>query len=122
MLLTLCALLTRCRTVPCRLVSRRAVLTRAVSCAAGANVFLTDECRCLKLGDFGCSVKIVAHTTMQGEVKGLVGTPGEPSSALPPPPPPSSGGQYKEAQRRADSIELIFDGHGDFNVTLAGQR
>ena len=42
----------------------------------GANIFLTDECRCLKLGDFGCSVKIVAHTTMQGEVKGLVGTPG----------------------------------------------
>ena len=41
----------------------------------GANVFLMDECRCLKLGDFGCSVKIVAHTTMQGEVKGLVGTP-----------------------------------------------
>ncbi|XP_043225859.1 mitogen-activated protein kinase kinase kinase 4-like [Amphibalanus amphitrite] len=41
----------------------------------GANIFLTDECRCLKLGDFGCSVKIVAHTTMQGEVKGLVGTP-----------------------------------------------
>ncbi|XP_037079140.1 LOW QUALITY PROTEIN: mitogen-activated protein kinase kinase kinase 4-like [Pollicipes pollicipes] len=41
----------------------------------GANVFLTDECRRLKLGDFGCSVKIVAHTTMQGEVKGLVGTP-----------------------------------------------
>ena len=28
----------------------------------------------LKLGDFGCAVKIKAHTTMPGELQGFVGT------------------------------------------------
>ncbi|XP_048506193.1 mitogen-activated protein kinase kinase kinase 4 isoform X2 [Athalia rosae] len=39
-----------------------------------ANVFLTDEENCLKLGDFGSAVKIKAHTTMPGELQGFVGT------------------------------------------------
>ena len=30
----------------------------------------------LKLGDFGCAVKIKAHTTMPGELQGFVGTQG----------------------------------------------
>ena len=40
----------------------------------GANIFLTDEMQNLKLGDFGCAVKIKAHTTMPGELQGFVGT------------------------------------------------
>lgn len=43
----------------------------------GANIFLTDEMQNLKLGDFGCAVKIKAHTTMPGELQGFVGTQGE---------------------------------------------
>ncbi|KAF7988197.1 hypothetical protein HCN44_007691 [Aphidius gifuensis] len=39
-----------------------------------ANIFLTDQGRCLKLGDFGSAVKINTHTTMPGEVKDFVGT------------------------------------------------
>ncbi|XP_046611191.1 mitogen-activated protein kinase kinase kinase 4 isoform X1 [Neodiprion virginianus] len=39
-----------------------------------ANIFLTDEENCLKLGDFGSAVKIKAHTTMPGELQGFVGT------------------------------------------------
>ncbi|XP_045197016.1 mitogen-activated protein kinase kinase kinase 4-like isoform X2 [Mercenaria mercenaria] len=39
----------------------------------GANIFLTSS-GCLKLGDFGCSVKLKNHTTMVGEVNSLVGT------------------------------------------------
>ncbi|XP_076665905.1 mitogen-activated protein kinase kinase kinase 4 [Andrena cerasifolii] len=39
-----------------------------------ANIFLTDEGNCLKLGDFGSSVQIKAHTTMPGELQGFVGT------------------------------------------------
>ncbi|XP_052808624.1 mitogen-activated protein kinase kinase kinase 4-like isoform X2 [Mya arenaria] len=39
----------------------------------GANIFLTSS-GCLKLGDFGCSVKLKNHTTMVGEVNKLVGT------------------------------------------------
>lgn len=39
----------------------------------GANIFLTSKGR-LKLGDFGCSVKLKNHTTMAGEVNSLVGT------------------------------------------------
>lgn len=42
----------------------------------GANIFLTDEMQNLKLGDFGCAVKIKAHTTMPGELQGFVGTQG----------------------------------------------
>lgn len=44
---------------------------------AGANIFLTDEGNCLKLGDFGSAVKIKAHTTMPGELQGFVGTQGK---------------------------------------------
>lgn len=43
---------------------------------AAANIFLTDEGNCLKLGDFGSSVQIKAHTTMPGELQGFVGTQG----------------------------------------------
>lgn len=39
-----------------------------------ANIFLTNDRSCLKLGDFGSAVKIEAHTTMPGELKGYVGT------------------------------------------------
>lgn len=39
-----------------------------------ANIFLTNEGNCLKLGDFGSAVKIQAHTTVAGELQGLVGT------------------------------------------------
>ena len=35
----------------------------------GANIFLTEELKTLKLGDFGCAVKIKAHTTMPGELQ-----------------------------------------------------
>ncbi|KAK0097700.1 hypothetical protein PV326_014408 [Microctonus aethiopoides] len=39
-----------------------------------ANIFLTDQTNCLKLGDFGTAVKIKSHTTMIGELQGFVGT------------------------------------------------
>lgn len=39
-----------------------------------ANIFLTNGGNCLKLGDFGSAVKIQAHTTVPGELKGYVGT------------------------------------------------
>jgi len=46
----------------------------------GANIFLTLK-GSVKLGDFGCSVKLKSHTTMPGELKtsaaGAVGTPGQ---------------------------------------------
>ncbi|GBP74936.1 hypothetical protein EVAR_54258_1 [Eumeta japonica] len=38
------------------------------------NIFLTNEGHCLKLGDFGCAVKIRANTTAAGELQGCVGT------------------------------------------------
>ena len=43
---------------------------------AAANIFLTAEGNCLKLGDFGSAVKIKAHTTVPGELQGFVGTQG----------------------------------------------
>ena len=39
-----------------------------------ANIFLTEEMKTIKLGDFGCAVKIKAATTMPGELQGFVGT------------------------------------------------
>ncbi|XP_057325359.1 mitogen-activated protein kinase kinase kinase 4 [Microplitis mediator] len=39
-----------------------------------ANIFLTDQGNCLKLGDFGSAVEIKAHSTMPGELQGFVGT------------------------------------------------
>ncbi|XP_055585576.1 mitogen-activated protein kinase kinase kinase 4 isoform X4 [Uranotaenia lowii] len=39
-----------------------------------ANIFLSKDGNCLKLGDFGSAVKIQAHTTMHGELKQYVGT------------------------------------------------
>ncbi|XP_013387498.1 mitogen-activated protein kinase kinase kinase 4-like [Lingula anatina] len=39
----------------------------------GANIFLQSKGP-LKLGDFGCSVKLKNHTTMPGEINTLVGT------------------------------------------------
>lgn len=42
-----------------------------------ANIFLHKDGNCLKLGDFGSAVKIQAHTTMAGELKGYVGTQGK---------------------------------------------
>ncbi|KAI8421309.1 hypothetical protein MSG28_008340 [Choristoneura fumiferana] len=41
---------------------------------AGGNIFLTNEGHCLKLGDFGCAVKIRSTTTAAGELQGYVGT------------------------------------------------
>ena len=41
-----------------------------------ANIFLTDEGNCLKIGDFGCAVKIKSNVTMPGELQGFVGTQG----------------------------------------------
>ncbi|XP_075975829.1 mitogen-activated protein kinase kinase kinase 4 isoform X2 [Anticarsia gemmatalis] len=38
------------------------------------NIFLTNEGHCLKLGDFGCAVKIRANTTAPGELQGYFGT------------------------------------------------
>ncbi|XP_063386171.1 uncharacterized protein LOC134672197 [Cydia fagiglandana] len=38
------------------------------------NIFLMNEGHCLKLGDFGCAVKIRATTTAAGELQGYVGT------------------------------------------------
>lgn len=37
---------------------------------------MTDGGNCLKLGDFGSAVKMKAHTTVPGELKGFVGTQG----------------------------------------------
>ncbi|XP_017780860.1 PREDICTED: mitogen-activated protein kinase kinase kinase 4 isoform X2 [Nicrophorus vespilloides] len=39
-----------------------------------ANIFLSEEGNCLKIGDFGCAVKIKSHVTMPGELQGFVGT------------------------------------------------
>ncbi|XP_022256715.1 mitogen-activated protein kinase kinase kinase 4-like [Limulus polyphemus] len=39
-----------------------------------ANIFLSSN-GVLKLGDFGCCIKLMNHTTMPGELCGLVGTP-----------------------------------------------
>ncbi|VEN46850.1 unnamed protein product [Callosobruchus maculatus] len=39
-----------------------------------ANIFLTNEGNCLKIGDFGCAAKIKSTTTMPGELQGFVGT------------------------------------------------
>ncbi|CRK88476.1 CLUMA_CG002214, isoform A [Clunio marinus] len=50
---------------------KNGVVHRDIKCA---NVFLTNEGNCLKLGDFGSAVKIKFHTTMPGELKGYVGT------------------------------------------------
>lgn len=41
----------------------------------GANIFLTSTGH-VKLGDFGCSVKLRSHSTMPGEFNNLVGTTG----------------------------------------------
>ncbi|XP_037296809.1 mitogen-activated protein kinase kinase kinase 4-like isoform X2 [Manduca sexta] len=38
------------------------------------NIFLTNDGHCLKLGDFGCAVKIRANTTAPHELQGFVGT------------------------------------------------
>lgn len=42
-----------------------------------ANIFLTNGGNCLKIGDFGCAVKIKSNVTMPGELKGFVGTQGK---------------------------------------------
>ncbi|CAH1165116.1 unnamed protein product [Phyllotreta striolata] len=39
-----------------------------------ANIFLTDGGNRLKIGDFGCAVRIKSSMTMPGELKGFVGT------------------------------------------------
>lgn len=39
-----------------------------------ANIFLVNNRKHLKLGDFGSAVKIQAHTTMPGELNSFVGT------------------------------------------------
>ncbi|CAL4120025.1 unnamed protein product, partial [Meganyctiphanes norvegica] len=40
----------------------------------GANIFLTNEGNTLKLGDFGCAVRLRGHHTEVGELAGIVGT------------------------------------------------
>lgn len=40
----------------------------------GANIFLTNEGNTLKLGDFGCAVRLRGHQTEIGELAGIVGT------------------------------------------------
>lgn len=50
---------------------KNGVVHRDIKCA---NIFLTNEGNCLKLGDFGSAVKIKFHQTMPGELKGYVGT------------------------------------------------
>lgn len=50
---------------------KNGVVHRDIKCA---NIFLTNEGNCLKLGDFGSAVKIKSHVTMPGELKGYVGT------------------------------------------------
>ncbi|XP_071530903.1 mitogen-activated protein kinase kinase kinase 4 [Panulirus ornatus] len=40
----------------------------------GANIFLTEEGNILKLGDFGCAVRLRGHQTEVGELAGIVGT------------------------------------------------
>lgn len=47
------------------------VVHRDIKCA---NIFLSNQGNCLKLGDFGSAVKIQFHNTMPGELKGYVGT------------------------------------------------
>jgi mitogen-activated protein kinase kinase kinase 4 len=42
----------------------------------GANIFLTSS-GLIKLGDFGCSVKLNNAQTMPGEVNSTMGTAGE---------------------------------------------
>jgi len=46
-------------------------------CLTGANIFLANGGNCLKLGDFGCAAQIKSHTTMAGEIQGIVGTQGK---------------------------------------------
>jgi serine/threonine protein kinase len=49
--------------------------TRYIGAAAiSYNPFAFSTPQTLKLGDFGCAVKIKAHTTMPGELQGFVGT------------------------------------------------
>lgn len=50
---------------------KNGVVHRDIKCA---NIFLTNEGNCLKLGDFGSAVKIKFHQTMPGELIGYVGT------------------------------------------------
>lgn len=50
---------------------KNGVVHRDIKCA---NIFLTNEGNCLKLGDFGSAVKIKNQMTMPGELKGYVGT------------------------------------------------
>lgn len=50
-------------------------------CFLGANIFLTSS-GLIKLGDFGCSVKLKNNTqTMPGEVNSTLGTAGEEARA-----------------------------------------
>lgn len=39
-----------------------------------ANIFLTNDGNCLKLGDFGSATKIQSAFTVQGELNSYVGT------------------------------------------------
>ena len=48
----------------------------SLSMFSGANIFLTES-GSLKLGDFGCSVKLKNHNTMPGDLNTMKGTLGK---------------------------------------------
>lgn len=50
---------------------KNGVVHRDIKCA---NIFMTNEGNCLKVGDFGSAVKIKQNQTMPGELQGYVGT------------------------------------------------
>lgn len=53
------------------------LLFNALASSSGANIFLTEEGNTLKLGDFGCAVRLRGHQTEIGELAGIVGTHGK---------------------------------------------
>lgn len=63
--------------------SNSVLLFITIFISAGANIFLTEEGNTLKLGDFGCAVRLRGHQTEVGELAGIVGTHGESNRKAP---------------------------------------